>query len=351
MRVSCISRVLSVVLLAFVGVLLAVALLQPGVASVDIERLEAVRSFPYQTANLVDYDAEQPRHYYVDMRLIADFVRTGEYADPPLDEAGVPVVDYTRYRVGGASNPRAYNPITTAQYGLAVYEEYLRGETDSLEDFFVQADWLVDNMASDGGLYYEFDLPGRSLTAPWLSAMAQGEAISVLVRAYYESGDIRYLDAARRAFEPLARSFAEGGVMHSDETGTWLEEYPEDPPSHVLNGAIFALFGLYDLERATGDERVAALLEEATATLAENLDRYEEDGWVRYQLTGEEAWATRTYYGLHVEQLRALSAITGLRRFEERAKKWERPLVNERRWLAGRTVVRLLESAKEYLGM
>ena len=351
MRPPAVTRALSIVCVVLVLVLASLAWMQPRLVRVDMERLEAARSVPYQTLNLVDHDAERPRHYYVDMRLIAEYVRTGEYADPPLDDAGVPVVDYTRYQVAGAADPRAYNPITTSQYGLALYEEYLRGDASALPGFFVQADWLVDTMAPDGGLYYEFDLPGRGLEAPWLSGMAQGEAISVLVRAYYESDDERYLDAALLAFEPLAREFDDGGVLYRDPAGgAWLEEYPQDPPSHVLNGALFALFGLYDLVRATDDARVSDLFDEATRTLAENLDRYEEDGWVRYQLTGEEAWATRTYYGLHIEQLRALAAITGDERFEQRAEEWERPLVSERRWLLERAAARFPGKVRTRLG-
>jgi heparosan-N-sulfate-glucuronate 5-epimerase len=350
MRPRRLTWIITSVSLVLLGLLAFAAWAQPRLTRVDRERLELAQSVPYQTLNLVDHDEPKPRHYYVDMRLIAEYVRTGEYADPPLDKAGVPVVDYTRYEVAGASDARAYNPITTSQYGLALYEEYLRGESDVLEDFYAQADWLVDTMAPDGGLYYQFDLPGRGLEAPWLSGMAQGEAISVLVRAHYESGDPRYLVAARLAFEPLARPFDENGVMHVDHTGTWIEEYPQEPPSHVLNGALFAIFGLYDLERATDDERVGTLLDEAVETLADNLDRYEEDGWVRYQLTGEDAWATRTYYGLHIEQLRALAALSGDERFEHRAERWERPLANERLWLIERAVVRLGEKVRARLG-
>ncbi|MBS3957685.1 MAG: hypothetical protein KGZ40_09215 [Clostridiales bacterium] len=322
----------------------AMAWAQPRLLETDLERLAIARSVGYQPPVLVDYDSARPRHYFIDMSNIAKGVRKGVYADPPLDARGVPVVDYATNPVAGANEPRAYNPITTAQYGLALYGEYLNGEDRSLDAFFIQADWLVENMASDGGIYYEFDLPGRDLFAPWLSGMAQGQAISVLVRAYYESDDERYLEAARLAFEPLSRTFDEGGVMYIDDSGgVWLEEYPEEPPSHVLNGMIFSLFGLYDLMQATGDERVARLFEDVSETLADNLHRYEQDGWIRYQLTVEEAWA-RGYYRLHISQLLALAALTGDMRFQEAAEKWERPIVAERRWLLERTVVRMLEA-------
>jgi len=114
----------------------------------------------------------------------------------------------------------------------------------------------------------------------------------VLVRAYYETDDARYLEAAEAAIRPLLVPIEEGGLQHADETGVWLEEYPTDPPTHVLNGALFTVFGLHDLVRATGDQAAATLLEESVDTIARNLDRYESDGWVLYELK-PDSWPRR----------------------------------------------------------
>ena len=45
---------------------------------------------------------------------------------------------------------------------------------------------------------------------------------------------------------------AEGGVQARLGDGPWPEEYPTDPPSYVLNGGIFALWGLYDVGEGAG---------------------------------------------------------------------------------------------------
>lgn len=314
--------------------------LSPRLTTVDRDRLRAAREVPYQTVNLVDHDAAEPRHYYVDMRAIVEKVRAAEYGTPALDADGIPLVDYT---ILGGAESHVHNPITTAQYALGLYEEYLAAGDDAVRRAFLsQADWLVSMQSDDGGFYYEFDVPSRSLEAPWLSAMAQGEGISVLVRAYYETGDTRYLEAAEAALGPLLLPMEDGGVQYADETGVWLEEYPTDPPSHVLNGMLFTMFGLHDLVHATGDQEAATLLEQCVDTIARNLDRYESDGWVLYELR-PGSWATKTYYGLHIEQLRALAALTGDEQFEERADDWAYPLEHEGWWLAGRTVVRFAE--------
>jgi len=105
-----------------------------------------------------------------------DKVRAAEYGTPALDRDGIPIVDYTIF---GGTESGVHNPITTAQYALGLYEEYLADGDDAVREAFLsQADWLVSMQSDDGGFYYEFDLPSRSLKAPWLSAMAQGEGMS-----------------------------------------------------------------------------------------------------------------------------------------------------------------------------
>ena len=53
-----------------------------------------------------------------------------------------------------------------------------------------------------------------------------------------ESKDPKYLDAARRAFE---HPIHQGGVAFTDASGDlWFEEYIVCPPTHILNGFIWA---------------------------------------------------------------------------------------------------------------
>ncbi len=68
-----------------------------------------------------------------------------------------------------------------------------------------------------------------SLDAPWLSAMAQGEGASLLIRVHQRNGHERYADAARRALRILDLPTAEGGVRAALGDGFFLEEYPTDP--------------------------------------------------------------------------------------------------------------------------
>src|SRR5207244_9870218 len=101
-----------------------------------------------------------------------------------LDREGVPKV---RYRFG-----TFYNPAVVARQGLAIASAYIadpRFHTHrDLQRVRTIANWLVRNQDRDGRWLYRFGLAlpavGTRVNAPWVSAMAQGLAISLLTRAH-----------------------------------------------------------------------------------------------------------------------------------------------------------------------
>ena len=98
------------------------------------------------------------------------------------------------------------------------------GNPASRKKFFLVSDWLREHLETNAnGLpvwNHHFDWEYRDiLKAPWYSGLAQGQGISVLVRAHKESGDAAYLDAANRAFASFQKPIANGGVAFTDESG------------------------------------------------------------------------------------------------------------------------------------
>ena len=75
--------------------------------------------------------------------------------------------------------------------------------------------------------------------------MSQGEGASLLLRAYAETKDIRYFNAAKKAIDFMLIDVSCGGVSERRENELYLLEYTHLPL--VLNGWIFALWGIYDL--------------------------------------------------------------------------------------------------------
>jgi len=247
----------------------------------------------------------------------------------PFDAEGVPLLDY-RGRIG----PR-YNPVAIAQYGLAQYNRFARtGNPEDRTRFLRQAQWLAHNLESNvHGVpvwQHRFDWEYRvTLRAPWYSGLAQGQGISLLVRAHRETGDETYSDAARAAFTAFGREVHDGGVRHTDEQGgVWLEEYVlhPHPPTHILNGFMWALWGVWDYGLATGDRHARELFERGTDTLASNLPRFDYRFWSLYEL-GRVGFlkmlASPFYHRLHIVQLRVMHRLTGKQVFSEYADRWE----------------------------
>lgn len=246
--------------------------------------------------------------------------------DGPFDSQGVPLLDY-RGRLG-----QQYNPIAVAQWGLGNYNLAQRsGDASHQQKFAKAAEWLCRNLEPNrcGVLVWNhhFDWEYRErLKAPWCSALAQGQGISLLVRAHCQTGNDDYLQAAQHAFLSLLLPIEKGGVQFADERGDlWLEEYLVSPPTHILNGFIWALWGVYDYYLATSDLRAHDLFYRCAQTLVRNLDRYDLGYWSLYELSGARLpmVASPFYHRLHVVQLRILGHLTGVSRFAHVAENWE----------------------------
>jgi hypothetical protein len=196
--------------------------------------------------------------------------------------------------------------------------------------FLAAADWLVDNLEQNlAGVWvwnHHFNWEYRTpLRAPWYSGLAQGQGISLLLRAHLATGDSSYLDAATRAFVAFTTPVAQGGVNFEDEQGNiWFEEYIVDPPTHILNGFIWAAWGIYDYKLATGDTRAGALWEAAIRTLSSNLLQYDAGYWSLYEQSGTrmKMMASPFYHDLHITQLEVLHWLTGEQVFHHYAERW-----------------------------
>src|SRR5438552_157577 len=86
----------------------------------------------------------------------------------------------------------------------------------------------------------------RQQLKPWLSALTQGNCVSVLVRAYQLTDEEIFLKVARRAIRSFELDIQNGGVsVFVGDDGIFFEEVAVSPAAHILNGYILALFGLY----------------------------------------------------------------------------------------------------------
>jgi heparosan-N-sulfate-glucuronate 5-epimerase len=257
------------------------------------------------------FDADGVRGYYIDLRVKA------EAAQWPHESLGV-LEDRLWVRVH--------------QWGLGAYERYLAGEGDEwLQNAVDVGEYALSQQVEGGprdGLWLN-RLPYTKtfqLAAGWPSAMAQGEGASLLTRLHLATQDERYATAAQRAVRAMALPSADGGVQARLEGSAWPEEYPTDPPSFVLNGGIFALWGLYDVGIGLRDADVSRAFAQGADTLARNLHRWDTGYWSRYDLFPHPVLnvASSFYHALHTSQLESMNVIAPRPEFAETAARFAR---------------------------
>jgi len=222
----------------------------------------------------------------------------------PADDDGLPLNQ-------DAQGKLVYFPTTLLQKALAHWDRWLESERTRVSDraaFLKLADWAL-RAQDENGAWPIWPVIGLQCASPY-SAMSQGEGISVLARAYSLTKEKEYLEGARRALSPLHVAVQQGGTCRSIPEGLVLEEVPQEPPKTVLNGWIFALYGLYDYllvakSRAEDACRVEeASLQASLRALVACLPRFNAGFWSYYDSSGN--LASPFYHQLHIAQLKAL---------------------------------------------
>lgn len=255
-----------------------------------------------------------------------------------FDVNGIPMVNY--------SGDFHYNPVTIGQYALTLYDKYLSaqaGKNQNVKKQFLNvANSLLYSIDNTGALRYEFEykhyLEDNAFQPGWVSAMAQGEALSVFARAYHLTGDKKYIEAGNAVFKFLITKTTDGGAM--DDLGSLNESlrghiffqlYVTNPPSYTLNGHMYTLIGLYDWSNVSNDKKISDEAKEyfnqGLETLKYILPYYDIGGFVTYDLgyltkPGTKPTVNLNYYGTHITLLEALYQITGDKTFEDYGNLW-----------------------------
>ncbi len=262
--------------------------------------------------------ADIPYKYPVDWRGLEDF---DEYS---FDSDGLPRVDY------GGNIGLKYNPITISQFGLHHFS--FREELDYKHSTHLAmhcADWLVENARSwkNGTLAWimDFQLPLYGPKPPWISGMAQGEAVSLLLRAYQETRNEKYVDIAEQAIQTFLYPVLNQGVTdYIDNNSPVFQEYPAMPAPHVLNGFIFALLGVKDFALYSNESQWNDLANKGANTILEHWQKWDMGFWTRYDLFTIKRPASHMYHELHVRQMLALGRVFQNNRFLEIAERWKK---------------------------
>lgn len=264
-----------------------------------------------------------------EVRMTLDAAAPAPYTDrPPVDvRAATQAVDATGLRIYQIrrTTTRADHPVVYAQYGISALIEYQRtGESMWLQRAVRQAERIIEMRTLRGEAWwfgYPFDWTyiDRTLRAPWWSAMAQGQALSLFTRLAEVHPEARWDAAVAGTWQSFlqARSSTQQWSNAVIDGRLYFEEYAGgQKPLQVLNGQIFAMFGVYDYWRQSGDPDAARLLQGAGATVLSMMPRIRKPGDVSYYCVQpvfcqQPSWQNKKYHEIHSWQLDTLAQLTG----------------------------------------
>lgn len=204
-----------------------------------------------------------------------------------------------------------YFSIAVFQYGLGVYDLYLLNVDKELmkKKFIAQVEWAFLNQNKNGSWNtFNYKYPDSPF-----SAMAQGEGCSLFIRAFIETGNLKYKEAAKKALDFMLLPLENGGTAEYVNDGIILYEFTNFP--YVYNGWIFGIFGLMDYVILTDDKFYKNILNQTINALKSRIKDMDLGYWSKYR--NDKMIASPFYHNLHIAQLSVIAKYTSLDVFKE----------------------------------
>ncbi|MDD3738105.1 MAG: D-glucuronyl C5-epimerase family protein [Lentimicrobiaceae bacterium] len=207
--------------------------------------------------------------------------------------------------------------ITILNYGLGLLNKKKKGINVD-EEIINTLKFILDKQNDDGEWVYTFPDGAVHKLNNKSSGMTQGLAISFIIRCYY-LGFLDYelcIDRIKKAKNAML-SKKHISIYNNCEI---IEEFytPGDTP---LNGAIFALFGLYDYCKFISD---MSEFNKFNNDYKKHVHNYEFYKWSYYDV--KKNICSCFYHQLHIDLLNALFILTGDMVYKRISKKWEKGL-------------------------
>lgn len=193
-----------------------------------------------------------------------------KFDDLKYDENKIPLLKY--------KDSLIYYPVQYTQVALHYYAKYFYTKEEKDKNIFLkQANAIKNKLVVKNGFgvwQCGVEIHPYKADPPFASSMAQGFGLGVMLQAYVLTKDKSYLEAADLALNSFEVLIADGGIKSLWDTYPHYEEYA-DPKSHVLNGYIFSLAGLYYHYQLTGNEKALKLYNEGIEALTVKIKDYD----------------------------------------------------------------------------
>ena len=207
-----------------------------------------------------------------------------------------------------------YNPLAIAQYGLINFNNYLKtNENELLITASNMIDFLLQKSSKKKNALlfpYNIDYQKFSLKAPWYSAISQAHVLSLMIRLYKKEPKDHLKEEINLVYNSLILPLCEGGFLSQTPEGyLWIEEYPSEHNSYVLNGFIFCIIALYEFQLAFPEKDINNIIFQLTESLIKSLHHYKRGQYWRYSRLNNTL-SNIDYQGLHVNLFKHLWALT-----------------------------------------
>ena len=207
------------------------------------------------------------------------------------------------------------NAVTIFQYALVHYDLFVKTKDSSYYKTFITQ---VEKYALDSSKYilidedkvgYPYKFNYKGLKAPWYSGMAQGYAISVLLRYYELTHNQKALDVAVKAKNLMLEPMPKGVFKILNDGSYWIEEYPSKQTPQVLNGYFISYIGLYEYcDYFPNDTSASRILKECYKSLKKKNLQYDTGRWLKYNASGGAC--TPGYMKFQVVEMKHLYELT-----------------------------------------
>lgn len=270
-------------------------------------------------------------------KVILQILFNKSYFKMFVDEKGIPINDYGY--INGVYVGKQRSIVAVAEKGLDYWNKYQLGgmkdklllsydwkkfpenkenspknSTEARRMFLNCANWLIEHATYyEDYAVWEYSYPSFYDTKPgWRSSQAQALGIQLLIRAYKLTNDPKYLNCAKHSLRVFCVSVEDGGVTDKASSEEWWYDKFADvecTKPKVLNGMMFALFGIHDFYEWTNDSDAKFLFDNGIISLRKHLREYDAGYYSYYDRLGNVA--SQHYHNIHIQQLAQLYDITG----------------------------------------
>lgn len=205
--------------------------------------------------------------------------------------------------------------ITVFNYALGLLNRYYLNE-DVTKEIKSVMKWTLENQKEDGSWRYNMPVNSHVLADNKASGMTQGLAVSFIIRLY-RLGFISK-DKCMSIVNKAITFMISDEIVSKYNSSKLIEEF-YSPGTGILNGSVFALYGIYDYCVEVDNYE---LFQEYISFLKELISKYKFKHWSYYDRNG--MIASRFYHQLHIDMMFVLYDLTNDPFFFEYAKYWEK---------------------------